>query len=139
MKFKQESKVQSTIPTASMADIAFLLLIFFMVSTVFVLYHGLPVNLPEAYATEKLGSRRNVTSIWLTTRNETMIDDMYVDLSQIAKIMGTKLSQNPQLVISMKIDKDCKYGAVSDVFEELKKGQALQVNLGTDKERKRRF
>ena len=137
MKFKQENQVQSTIPTASMADIAFLLLIFFMVSTVFVIYHGLPVTLPEAEATEKLGKRRNTVSVWLTTRNEIMIDDMYIDLSQVVDVMGGKLAQNPELIISMKVDKECRYGDVSDVFEELKKGQALQVNLGTERERKR--
>ena len=63
MKFNRKSKVQSVIPTASMADISFLLLVFFMVSTVFVRYRGLPVTLPQAEKIEKLESRRNVISI----------------------------------------------------------------------------
>ena len=42
------------VPTASMADIAFLLLVFFMVSTVFVRFRGIPVTLPEAEKIEKL-------------------------------------------------------------------------------------
>ncbi|MXY83811.1 MAG: biopolymer transporter ExbD, partial [Gemmatimonadetes bacterium] len=40
MKFARKAKVVSVIPTASMADISFLLLVFFMVSTVFVRYRG---------------------------------------------------------------------------------------------------
>ena len=48
MRFARKSTVGSVIPTASMADISFLLLVFFMVSTVFVRYRGIPVALPEA-------------------------------------------------------------------------------------------
>ena len=47
MRFARKSTVGSVIPTASMADISFLLLVFFMVSTVFVRYRGIPVALPE--------------------------------------------------------------------------------------------
>ena len=60
VKFIRKAKVGSAIPTASMADISFLLLVFFMVSTVFVRYRGVPVELPEAEKIEKLESRRNV-------------------------------------------------------------------------------
>jgi biopolymer transport protein ExbD len=48
VQFNRKSKVGNVIPTASMADISFLLLVFFMVSTVFVRYRGVPVELPEA-------------------------------------------------------------------------------------------
>ena len=48
MRFSRKAKVGSVIPTASMADISFLLLVFFMVSCVFVRYRGLRVELPEA-------------------------------------------------------------------------------------------
>ena len=54
MRFQRKSRVGSVIPTASMADISFLLLVFFMVSTVFVRYRGIPVTLPEAEKIEKL-------------------------------------------------------------------------------------
>ena len=54
MKFTRKSRVGAVVPTASMADIAFLLLVFFMVSTVFVRFRGIPVTLPEAEKIEKL-------------------------------------------------------------------------------------
>ena len=60
MKFNRKAKVGSVIPTASMADISFLLLVFFMVSTVFVRYRGIPVELPDAESVEKLEMRRHV-------------------------------------------------------------------------------
>ena len=47
MRFSRKSRVGAMVPTASMADIAFLLLVFFMVSTVFVRFRGIPVTLPD--------------------------------------------------------------------------------------------
>ena len=48
MKFKKKTKISSEIPTSSMPDIIFMLLVFFMVTTVLKEYSGLPVNLPKA-------------------------------------------------------------------------------------------
>ena len=54
MKFSKKTKISSEIPTASMPDIIFMLLVFFMVTTVLKEYSGLPVNLPKAKRIEKL-------------------------------------------------------------------------------------
>ena len=48
MKFRRKSGVESKISTSSMPDIIFMLLIFFMVTTVLREYSGLPVSLPKA-------------------------------------------------------------------------------------------
>ncbi len=58
MKFNKKTKISSEIPTASMPDIIFMLLVFFMVTTVLKEYSGLPVNLPKAKRIEKLKSKR---------------------------------------------------------------------------------
>ena len=55
-KFKKKSKVNQEIPTASMPDIIFMLLIFFMVTTVLKKFNGLPVRLPEAEKIVKIES-----------------------------------------------------------------------------------
>ena len=75
MKFSRKAKVVSVIPTASMADISFLLLVFFMVATVFVRHRGIPVNMPEAEKIEKLENRRIVTHIWIDSTGNINIDD----------------------------------------------------------------
>ena len=81
MQFNRKSKVGSVIPTASMADISFLLLVFFMVSTVFVRYRGVPVELPEAEKIEKLESRRNVLQIWVNSEGTISMEDRNVPLN----------------------------------------------------------
>ena len=56
MNFSRKTQLSSEIPTSSMPDIIFMLLIFFMVTTVLREYSGLPVNIPKAEKIEKLKS-----------------------------------------------------------------------------------
>ena len=135
MKFARKSRVGPTVPTASMADIAFLLLVFFMVSTVFVRYRGLKVELPDAEKIEKLEMRRHVTSIWVAGNGAINIDDKMVALNQVGPIIHAQLTANPRLIISIKGDGRADFGVISDVIQELRKVEALRVNFATDREK----
>ena len=135
MKFTSKAKVTERIPTASMADIAFLLLIFFMLSTVFKQYQGLPIQLPRAQKKMKIETKRNITHVWTTAQGRVAIDDMLVDIPSIRTIMYNKRVVNPKIIVSLKTDWRAKYGVVSEVMEELKRADALRVNFATDKKR----
>jgi len=134
MEFSRKAKVGSNIPTASMADISFLLLVFFMVTTVFVRYRGVPVTLPKAEKVEKLEMRRHVTSVWVSREGVINIDDATVPLDQVGPVVHAKLSANPRLVISIKGDGGSQFGRVSDLLQELRKVEALRVNFATSRE-----
>ena len=134
MRFARKSRVGAVVPTASMADIAFLLLVFFMVSTVFVRFRGIPVALPEAEKIEKLEMRRHVTSIWVGANGAINIDDATVSLQQVGDLIHAKLTANPRLFISIKGDGRAEFGLISDVLQELRKVEALRVNFATDRE-----
>ncbi len=136
MTFSRKSRVESTIPTASMADIAFLLLIFFMVSTVFKQYTGLKVLLPEAEKTQKIETRRFITHIWINPAGEIRIDDMDVKLPLVEKVMKNKLQKDPKTIISLRADKRARYGVISDLMEELRKADALRISFGTKMEKR---
>jgi len=136
MTFSRKSRVESTIPTASMADIAFLLLIFFMVSTVFKQYTGLKVLLPEAEKTQKIETRRFITHIWINPAGEIRIDDMDVKLPLVGKVMKNKLQRDPKTIISLRADKRARYGVISDLMEELRKADALRISFGTKMEKR---
>ncbi|OPX24022.1 MAG: biopolymer transporter ExbD [Candidatus Latescibacterota bacterium] len=136
MRFKRKSKVRQSIPTSSMADIAFLLLVFFMVSTVFVRYRGLPVMLPDAEKTQKIETKRNITHIWVSPAAEVMIDDMLVkDMPTLMRVVANKMQENPRIIVSIKADKHAPYGAISDVMEELRRAGALRINFATKREK----
>lgn len=130
MKFERKSQNQSGIPTASLPDIIFMLLIFFMVSTVFKEFRGIPVRLPEARKIEKLPGKRNVAYIYANHRGQVMIDDRFVDMTEIGNLMYTKRADplHPLKVVSMRIDQKTKMSIVTDIHEELRKADALNVN-----------
>ncbi|HDQ45902.1 MAG TPA: biopolymer transporter ExbD [bacterium] len=128
MEFKKKSSAKSEIPTASLPDIVFMLLLFFMVSTVLRQSSGLPLELPTAQKIEKLESKKNVSSIWARSREEISIDDKLVRVRDISKIMYQKRVDNPRLIVSLKFDQRLNMGVVSDIQEQLRDVDALRVN-----------
>lgn len=134
MKLPARRGVRATIPTASMADIAFLLIIFFMVSTVFRTEQGLKVFLPVAEATERL-PRRNIVHVWISADGQISIDDYTVNVPQVKGIIALKLAENPNLIVSLVADRKTRYRAVSDVMDQLREALALRVSFTTKFER----
>jgi biopolymer transport protein ExbD len=131
MDFGRNTKKDTFIPTSSMGDIAFLLLIFFMVTTIFRDENGLPVELPRAEAGEEV-NRELVSNIYINRVGQISIDDRLVQVKHIRDIMGTKISDNPQLIVAFKTDHYADYGTVSDVMEELKEVNAVRVFFNND-------
>lgn len=121
------------IPTSSMGDIAFLLLIFFMVTTIFRQENGLPIELPRAEAGEEV-NRELVSNVYINRTGQISIDDRLVQIKHIPDIMGKKISDNPQLIVAFKTDNYADYGVVSDVMEALKEVNAVRVFFNNDVE-----
>ncbi|TDI86288.1 MAG: biopolymer transporter ExbD [Caldithrix sp.] len=115
---------------SSLPDIVFLLLIFFMVSSVFKEFSGLPVTLPNARKIEKLQGKRDVAYMWVNTEGAISVDDRFVNISDISKIMYKKRIDplHPLKLVSMKIDKGTEMGVVTDIQEQLREADALNVN-----------
>lgn len=128
MEFKKKSKVKNEIPTASMPDIVFMLLLFFMVTTVFRQFSGIPVDLPTAKRIRKLDAKKNVASIYASAIGEISIDDKLVDMPDVRSIMYTKRLENPKLIVSLKVDRFTDMLLLTDLFEELREADALKIN-----------
>jgi len=124
------------IPTASTADIAFLLIIFFMLTTVFRTERGLLINLPGAEATERILKRRNVAHIWLDRAGKISIDDNLLDLKGVTSEMAGKFADNPDLIAEVRADRDSEYGKVNDILEALKDAGVLKITFATEFERR---
>ncbi len=132
--FSKKSTIGTSIPTSSMADIAFLLLIFFMVTTVFVRYRVTGIVLPKAEKIEEIKLRRHISYIWVSADRKVYIDDKLAKIEQVAGIFYDRRVKNPRLIVSLKCDRRAPYGLVSRVLEELRKADALRINFATEKE-----
>ena len=131
MKLTRKTKLKSEIPTASMPDIIFMLLIFFMVTTVLREYSGLPISLPKAQRIEKLKSKRHTSHIWVSKDGLISIQDRLYSSDGIRHVMYEKRVADPQLVVSLKADERAKMGLISAIHIELRKADALKLNYST--------
>lgn len=128
MKFQAKTKASDKIPTASMPDIIFMLLIFFMVTTVLRTYEGLNVLLPQARKIERLETKRHVAHIFLTKDGLISIDDKIVPTDNVKHIMYEKRVEDPQLIVSLKADRNSVMELINELHSELREADALKVN-----------
>jgi len=130
MQFERKTKISTAIPSASLPDIIFMLLIFFMVATVFKQFAGLKVSLPDAEMVKKIpGSKRHIVTIWIDRNNQVVCDDFKVSkISNLRNILYEKRVADPQMIVAMKIDKESTMAMVNDVQQEMRKADALRLN-----------
>jgi len=134
--FEKKHKASGEIPSSSLADIAFLLLIFFMVSTTFRTEEPRDVILPEALAQEKIPEKRkDIQNIFVEEGGAVYINDQQVPVTQIADVIRPIFVEHPRLVVSIRGDVDVNYELVNDVQEELRDAGTVRVNFTTNLER----
>ncbi|MCK4236805.1 MAG: biopolymer transporter ExbD [Candidatus Krumholzibacteria bacterium] len=129
---KRSSKVSAEFNTASMSDINFLLLIFFLVTTMFAVEKGLPMALPgKGSKTVKL-KRENVLNIQAFANGSIVIRGTGpVDVNEIKSVIERKLKLNPKLVIVIETHPDADYGIMIDILDELRLAKATKISLRT--------
>lgn len=134
--FEKKSKAQSEIPTASMADIAFLLLIFFMVSTTFRREQNRHLSFPRAEATQKIDERRrNILHVWIEPDGSVYINDSRIPMDMVADVvLPLYRDSDRRLLIALRGDRDVPYRFVNAVTEQLRQANAVRVFFHTDLE-----
>jgi biopolymer transport protein ExbD len=137
--FKRKSKTASEIPDSSLADIAFLLLIFFMVTTVFRRERPRDVEMPQASATERVDERRrNIVHVWVEPDGTVFINDQVVPIPAISSVLVPMYDETQRrLVVAIRGDRDVPYGVVDDIQEQIRDaatraGANARVNFATN-------
>lgn len=133
MKFqKRRANTKQEIPTASMPDIVFMLLLFFMVTTTLREVDVLvDYKLPEAKAIEKIENKRLISYIWVGKDKRMQINDSIVKLDDVQKIMYAKRQALPNVIVSLRVDKGTDMGLVTDIQQELRKAYCLRLNYSS--------
>lgn len=130
--------------TASLPDIVFMLLIFFMVSTVLREQNiKVRTRLPKAEALTKIDQKRLISKIHIGPvktgedqgQTAIQIDDALIENRKaIRNIMYNKLQEQPKLIASLKVDRESEMGIVNDVQQELREAGALRINYSSNRE-----
>lgn len=132
MKIRRRAHHRNVIPTASMADIAMLLLIFFLSTTIFRSREALSVRLPGAYSGERF-RKEEAIRIWLGPGGEVAFNDAPVPLEDVGGALVSKLMRNPNLAIALYADSRVPYAAVERILDEVERAHAPRVTLTTER------
>jgi biopolymer transport protein ExbD len=130
MKFeKKRATAKQEIPTASLPDIVFMLLLFFLVSSTLREVEVLvSFRLPDAEAIEKIENKRLVSYIWVGNDGRIQINDNIVKVNQIKDIMYKRRENVPATIVSLRVDRGSNMGIITDIQQELRKAYCLRLN-----------
>ena len=116
------------IPTATMADIAFLLLIFFLVTTTIDMDKGLGLVLPPK-GEEKEIPKRNISNILINARGDILLDKEPIQMRDIRQVVLEKMAVNDKLIFSVKTHPKARYQAYVNVLDQLKMANATRISI----------
>jgi len=141
---RRSSDTEPGFTTASLPDIVFMLLIFFMVTTVLREQNiKVQTELPQAEALTKIEQKRLISKIHVgplkrgENQGETaiQIDDALIENRRtIRQIMYRKVQNEPRLIASLKVDVGSEMGVVNEVHQELREAGALRINYSSNRE-----
>ena len=117
------------IPTSSMADIAFLLLIFFLVTTTIDTDKGLGIVLPPAGDVEIEIRKENILNCLINSRGKVLLDEEPTPAEQISKIVGRRLREHDKLIVSVKAHPKTAYMDYIRVIDQLKMADAKRISI----------
>lgn len=141
-KFKKKTQASQDIPTSALPDIIFMLLFFFMVTTVLRETDLLVLQrIPKAEQLKKMEKKSLVSYIYIGKPKDTgrygtepriQVNDVLISPEAIVQFVNQekdKLSEaeRDQITMAMKVDSEAKMGIVSDVQQQLREANALKV------------
>lgn len=127
----RRNKASTEIPSASLADIAFLLLVFFLSTTTFSLEQGLLLQLPGQQSEVKRIARKNILVIKAQADGSVTMGGEFVTVPEIRDRVKQKLVENEKIVIVIETHPDARYETYVNILDELKVAKAPRISLKT--------
>ena len=136
MRFQRRLKPQATVDLVPMIDVVFQLVVFFMVSTTFIVTPGIGLTFPASTTSEQVVMSKLVVSV--KSREEIYLNKEKVDLADLDNELGglqTAQGEDPEVkrTIVLEGDKDIPYDLMIEVLDVLRKNGFTEVNLKTRK------
>ena len=127
LKVKTEQR-DSEIPSSSMADIAFLLLVFFLLITTIDIQKGLGNTLPKDDTPITIPPE-NITNILVRSDGAILVSNVPTELSDIKTLVEEKIKQNPLMIIYLKTQEQTKYKVFVHVLDQVKLAGAKKISI----------
>lgn len=111
-----------------MADIAFLLLIFFLVTTTMDMDKGLDLVLPPVGETKEI-PKKNIANLLVDAKGNVLLNKKPIKINDVNKEVRRMIAENDKLIISVKTHPSTKYQAYIDVLDQLKMANAKKISI----------
>ncbi|HNQ42970.1 MAG TPA: biopolymer transporter ExbD [Candidatus Cloacimonadota bacterium] len=141
MKIGRKRKGRAEIPTSSMSDIAFLLIIFFMATTKFDVKEGIRIVLPQAAAeseqqTQSLTlTEKEMTRLQITADGQIVVNKeapRFYESAELDMLIQQKVKINPQMIFKIITDREAKYNDMIRIVDRLKAAKIEKISLSTN-------
>jgi len=130
---KKREREEVEIPSSSLADIAFLLLLFFLVATTIDVDKGVDLALPPVGSEVEI-NKKNITNLLINDSGQILLDNKVVDVEEVDDIIRDKLLRNDKLIVSVKTARKTKYEVYIHVLDQLKKAGATRISIAEPEE-----
>ncbi len=137
LKVKKHGKASSEIPTSSLADIVFLLLIFFLVTTSMNPAKGLGITLPPPGQEVKI-AKQNIVNVFVNPQGQILVGGEETQLSDVrAKVEQKRMEykaergEDEEIIVSLLTHVDAEYRMMIDVLDEIKEAGARKISIAT--------
>jgi biopolymer transport protein ExbD len=128
LRTRGRGAAEPNIPTASMGDIAFLIIIFFMTTSIFSREKGLKIVLPEKGAETKIKSE-NILTVAVSQTGQVLVGERVVNIPEVATLVREELAKNPEMAIALRVSRKAPYQTMIEVFDQLKVAKAERISL----------
>jgi len=135
MKLKKHAKPKAEIPTSSLADIVFLLLIFFLVTTSMNPAKGVGLTLPppgeqiEIFKKNVLNVFVNQMGAILVAGEETELQNVKEKIQKMREDYKKEKGEEEEIIVSLLAHPDADYKAMIDVLDEIKLAGATKISI----------
>lgn len=129
MKILKRRHPHPEIPLVSTADVSFLLLIFFLSTTIFATQRGISLELPRLGDRPIVLPASKVARVLVHADQTVQLDGKVVPMSGLAQLLETLLEKKPDLLVRITVDPAAPYAALVQALDQVKLSGARQVSI----------
>ena len=134
MIIKRKRKVDE-VNSSSMADIAFLLLVFFLVTTTISMDKGINIILPAEGSTKDV-NKDDIINIALAADGSVVFNEKLKKMHEIKSLVEREIVKNKNIIFSVKTSPRADYQDYVFLLDELKKARATKISIANDHRKK---
>ena len=128
LDFEEENSQINILP---MIDIIFVILSFFIISSLFLVkLETIPVNLPKAETSTQ--EKDSLIVITLNLEKKVFIDGKFIDTSQLENELSSRVSKSQNKKVVLRADKKISYGEVVNILDILRKIENIKIGVSTE-------